>query len=81
MLSPDEFKIFDLIWKRTIASQMTDARGHRVTMTIEADGAVFQVGGKTIDFPGYLRAYVEGSDDPEARSGRSGDGAAGNDCR
>jgi DNA topoisomerase-1 len=64
-LSPDEFKIFDLIWKRTIASQMADARGHRVTVTIEADGAVFQVGGKTIEFPGYLRAYVEGSDDPE----------------
>ena len=38
-LSPDEFKLYDLIWKRTIASQMTDARGHRVTITIEGDGA------------------------------------------
>ena len=65
-LSPDEFKLYDLIWKRTIASQMTDARGHRVTITIEADGAVFEAVGKTIEFPGYLRAYVEGSDDPEA---------------
>lgn len=65
-LSPDEFKLYDLIWKRTIASQMTDARGHRVTIGIELDGAVFQAVGKTIDFPGYLRAYVEGSDDPEA---------------
>ena len=65
-LSPDEFKLFDLIWKRTIASQMADARGHRITITIEGDGAVFQVSGKTIDFPGFLRAYVEGSDDPEA---------------
>jgi DNA topoisomerase-1 len=64
-LSPDEFKLFDLIWKRTIASQMSDARGHRITITIEGDGAVFQVSGKTIDFAGYLRAYVEGSDDPE----------------
>jgi DNA topoisomerase-1 len=65
-LSADEFKLYDLIWKRTIASQMADARGHRVTITIEADGALFQAGGKTIDFPGYLRAYVEGSDDPRA---------------
>jgi DNA topoisomerase-1 len=64
-LSPDEFKLFDLIWKRTIASQMSDARGHRLVITIEGGGATFQVSGKTIDFPGYLRAYVEGSDDPE----------------
>jgi len=49
-----------------IASQMVDARGQIITITIEADGAVFQVSGKTIDFPGFLRAYVEGSDDPEA---------------
>lgn len=65
-LSPDEFKLYDLIWKRTIASQMTDARGHRVTITINAGGAVFQASGRTIEFPGYLRAYVEGSDDPES---------------
>ncbi len=65
-LTDDQFKIFELIWKRTIASQMTDARGRRVSITIEADGIVFQVGGRTIDFPGYLRAYVEGSDDPQA---------------
>ncbi len=66
-LSGDQFKLYDLIWKRTVASQMADARGHRITLTLELDGAVFQVSGKTIDFPGYLRAYVEGSDDPEAR--------------
>jgi DNA topoisomerase-1 len=65
-LSPDEFKLYDMVWKRTIASQMTDARGHRVTIGIEVDGALFQAVGKTIEFPGYLRAYVEGSDDPEA---------------
>jgi len=65
-LGPDEFRLFELIWKRTIASQMADARGHRITITIEGDGAVFQVSGKTIDFPGFLRAYVEGSDDPHA---------------
>ena len=65
-LNADEFKLFDMIWKRTIASQMADARGRRITITIEGEGCVFQVSGKTIDFPGYLRAYVEGSDTPEA---------------
>ncbi|MCC7475963.1 MAG: type I DNA topoisomerase [Pirellulales bacterium] len=65
-LNADEFKIFDMIWKRTIASQMADARGRRTTITIEGEGCAFQVSGKTIDFPGYLRAYVEGSDSPEA---------------
>ena len=65
-LNQDEFRLFDLIWKRTIASQMADSRGRRMTITLEGDGCVFQVTGKTIDFPGYLRAYVEGSDDPDA---------------
>ena len=65
-LDHDQFRLFDLIWKRTIASQMADARGHRTTIVLEGDGANFQVSGKTIDFPGFLRAYVEGSDDPQA---------------
>jgi DNA topoisomerase-1 len=65
-LDNDEFRLFELIWKRTIACQMVDARGHNITLQIEADGAVFQATGKTIDFAGFLRAYVEGSDDPEA---------------
>jgi DNA topoisomerase I len=65
-LNAEEFKLFDLIWKRTIASQMADSAGRRIVVTIEGIGCVFQVTGKTIDFPGYLRAYVEGSDDPDA---------------
>jgi DNA topoisomerase-1 len=65
-LNTDEFKIFELIWKRTIASQMQDARGRMIRITIEGEGCVFHVSGKVIDFPGYLRAYVEGSDDPNA---------------
>ncbi|HUE73837.1 MAG TPA: type I DNA topoisomerase [Pirellulaceae bacterium] len=65
-LNYDQFRLFDLIWKRTIASQMADATGHTITVTIEGGDAVFQVSGKTIDFPGFLRAYVEGSDDPGA---------------
>jgi DNA topoisomerase-1 len=45
---------------------MADAQGRRVTVTIQADDAMFQASGSTIDFAGYLRAYVEGSDDPDA---------------
>lgn len=65
-LTSDEFKVFELIWKRTIACQMVNAEGRNIVVTLEGDGAVFQVSGKTIDFPGFLRAYVEGSDDPNA---------------
>ena len=66
-LNPDQFRLFDLIWKRTIASQMENARGHRLSINITGGGAKFYVSGKTIDFPGFLRAYVEGSDDPTAQ--------------
>ncbi|MEC9092403.1 MAG: type I DNA topoisomerase [Planctomycetota bacterium] len=65
-LTSDEYKVFELIWKRTIACQMVNAQGRNIIITLEGDGAVFQVSGKTIDFPGFLRAYVEGSDDPNA---------------
>lgn len=65
-LSADEYKLWNLIWKRTIASQMTDARKRRTTVTIEGGGATFKVSGTRIEFEGFLRAYVEGSDDPEA---------------
>ncbi len=70
-LTPDEYKLFELIWKRTIASQMQDARGWRTTVVVEGTDAEgnrvrFEARGKTIEFPGYLRAYVEGADDPEA---------------
>jgi len=64
-LAGDAFRLYDLIWKRTIASQMADARGHRVTITVGLGDAAFEVSGTSIEFPGYLRAYVEGSDDPE----------------
>ncbi len=65
-LSPDEFRLYDLIWKRTVASQMADAKARRITIDVDLAGAKFQATGKIIDFPGYLRAYVEGSDDPES---------------
>ncbi|MFM7846139.1 MAG: type I DNA topoisomerase, partial [Planctomycetota bacterium] len=65
-LNYDQFRLFELIWKRTVASQMADARKLRVVMTIHAADAVFQATGTSIQFEGFLRAYVEGSDDPAA---------------
>jgi DNA topoisomerase-1 len=65
-LGDRELKLYELIWKRTMACQMEDARGHRMTLRISNGRAVFQASGKTIEFPGYLRAYVEGADDPDA---------------
>lgn len=69
-VGPDEARLYDLIWKRTIASQMADAVGVSVSARLgarAADGrkAVFGTSGRTITFPGFLRAYVQGSDDPE----------------
>jgi DNA topoisomerase-1 len=58
--------LYELIWKRTMATQMADARKLRVVAAIGTDGVEFQARGNSIQFPGFLRAYVEGSDDPEA---------------
>ncbi|ACO45598.1 type I DNA topoisomerase [Deinococcus deserti] len=70
-LGGDEWRLYDLIWKRTVASQMADARGRslRVRLGGQAQGGEtvgLSASGRTIDFPGFLRAYVEGSDDPNA---------------
>jgi DNA topoisomerase-1 len=67
-LRADQLKLYELIWMRTVASQMVDARGFdkRVRIgAVAADGrdAEFAASGRTITFPGYLKAYVEGSDD------------------
>jgi len=65
-----EAALYDLIWKRTIATQMADARLRLITAQIEAgedaEKALFRASGRTIEFPGFFRAYVEGTDDPEA---------------
>ncbi|MGH7582470.1 MAG: type I DNA topoisomerase, partial [Gemmatimonadales bacterium] len=65
-LEGDEFALYDLIWKRTVASQMTDARKTSTTVDLSALNATFRATGLQTDFAGFLRAYVEGSDDPEA---------------
>ncbi|MEW2455589.1 type I DNA topoisomerase [Streptomyces albus] len=70
-LTGDQFKLYELIWKRTVASQMKDAVGQSVTVKVggrSADGrdAEFSATGKVITFHGFLKAYVEGADDPNA---------------
>ncbi|WP_236604111.1 type I DNA topoisomerase [Sandaracinus amylolyticus] len=70
-VGPDEAKVYELVWKRTVASQMQDVRGESIVVKIAGkarDGrdVEFSVSGNTIQFAGFYRAYVEGSDDPEA---------------
>jgi DNA topoisomerase-1 len=69
-LKDREFKLYDLIWKRTIATQMAEAELEFTNVTITATNngtsADFRSSGKKILFPGFFRAYVEGSDDTDA---------------
>src|SRR4051812_48118711 len=67
-LTGDQFRLYELIWMRTVASQMKDAVGHSVTIRIGGvadDGrdVVFSASGRVITFHGFLKAYVEGTDD------------------
>ncbi len=67
-LSSDEFRLYELIWQRTLASQMADAVGTTVSIRIagtsaSGESAVFATSGRTITFPGFLRAYVEDTDE------------------
>ncbi len=61
-----DLALYDLIWKRTVASQMENARLTILSIEISVKDALFRSSGKRIDFPGFFRAYVEGNDDPEA---------------
>jgi DNA topoisomerase-1 len=72
-LSTEEFKLYELIWRRTLASQMTDAVGSSVSVRIRAttlsnEECDFGATGKTITDPGFLRVYVESSDDEDAEA-------------
>jgi DNA topoisomerase-1 len=66
-LDGDEFRLYELIWQRTVASQMADARGTTLSLRIngESDGrqVQFSASGRTLVFPGFLKAYVETVDD------------------
>jgi DNA topoisomerase-1 len=82
-LNGDELRLYELVWMRTVASQMTDATGTSAQIRLVSDvpatraddvpntvavgeAAEFSASGRVIAFPGFLRAYVEGNDDPEA---------------
>lgn len=68
-LDPKMLKLYDLIWKRTIASQMKEAQLANKTVNIELNAKnnyLFQSKGQTIVFPGFMKAYTEGSDNEEA---------------
>ncbi|MBA2768950.1 MAG: type I DNA topoisomerase [Sporichthyaceae bacterium] len=76
-VSRDELALYDLIWKRTVASQMADARGQTVTVRLGAtarDGrdAEFATSGTVITFRGFLAAYEEGRDEDEPASAKNG---------
>jgi DNA topoisomerase-1 len=79
-LSKDEFRLYELIWQRTLASQMSDAVGTTVSVRIAGvsvaeERAEFATSGRTITFRGFLRAYVEDTDETDSTSG----GAEGRD--
>jgi DNA topoisomerase-1 len=67
-LETDEFRLYELIWQRTVASQMADAKGTTLSLRISGTAtsgevATFAASGRTITFPGFLSAYVETVDD------------------
>jgi DNA topoisomerase-1 len=71
-LTPDEtglkgpqYKLYELIWKRTMACQMVNSKQNQVAVRFQVGDAIFSASGMTIEFPGFLRAYVEGSDDEQ----------------
>ena len=65
-LDPEQAKLYELIWKRTVACQMSDATGVRRAVETKIAGAVFRSRGKSYEFVGFRKAYVEGADDPNA---------------
>ncbi len=65
-LAGRELALYSLIWKRTVATQMAEARLRFQTATVTVGDAEFRATGRHVEFPGFFRAYVEGVDDPEA---------------
>ncbi len=63
----DQARLYDLIWKRTLASQMSDAQLERTNVKIEADNhsELFTASGEVLLFEGFLKVYLEGHDDDE----------------
>ncbi len=75
-LSRDEQALYELIWMRTVASQMPDARGRSVTLRLAGtstanEQAIFRASGRTYEFLGFRMAYVDVSEDPEPEDGEA----------
>jgi DNA topoisomerase-1 len=73
VLNTDEFRLYEMIWQRTVASQMADAKGTTLSLRVtgtSGDGAVceFAASGRTITFPGFLSAYVETVEETSAQA-------------
>jgi len=71
-LTGDQFRLYELIWMRTVASQMKDAVGQSVSVRLGGESStgedvVFSASGRVITFHGFLKAYVEGTDDGRAK--------------
>jgi len=64
-LDNQEWKLYDMIWKRTLASQMKSAKLLKTTVEISDGKVMFDAHGKVIEFPGFLKVYVEDIDDPK----------------
>jgi DNA topoisomerase-1 len=72
-LGQEAFRLYDLIYKRTVACQMADARGTNTTVLVEAGDATLRASGKTIAFAGFLKAYHEEEDDENGNNGNDQD--------
>ena len=64
-LDGQEWKLYDMIWKRTLASQMKSAKLLKTNVEISDGKGMFDAHGKVIEFPGFLKVYVEDIDDPK----------------
>ena len=67
ILTDQEYKLYSMIWKRTIACQMKSAKLEQTIIKIKNDDFIFETKGRIIQFPGFLKAYVESADDPNAK--------------
>lgn len=78
MVAPEDTKLrgaqldlYELIWKRTIASQMKDASLLQVSVKMEVEDCVFAASGQTVEFPGFLKVYTEDTDEEDSKEQES----------
>ena len=79
-LTPDQYRLYKLIWERFVASQMESAELETLTVDLECSGWVFRASGYTVTFPGYMAVYEEAADDGQ-RNRRADDPEEQRDLR